>query len=82
MISIDHFIPISKGGTSDLENLVPACRTCNLTKRDFDIESFRLRQLKKSSVFFSDEQKDYLSKLGVDLPQISPHAFWFEEQGL
>ena len=31
---IDHIIPISKGGTNDLDNLVPACRSCNASKND------------------------------------------------
>ena len=25
----DHLIPISQGGTSTLDNVVPACRACN-----------------------------------------------------
>lgn len=29
---IDHYIPISKGGTSDLNNLVVACQKCNREK--------------------------------------------------
>lgn len=32
--SIDHVIPKSRGGGHDWENLVAACRPCNLTKRD------------------------------------------------
>lgn len=30
--TIDHVIPKSKGGTDDLDNLVPACRDCNSRK--------------------------------------------------
>lgn len=33
-ITIDHVIPLSRGGTDDLENLVLLCRTCNSKKGD------------------------------------------------
>ena len=29
---IDHVIPVCKGGTNDLDNLVAACASCNLSK--------------------------------------------------
>jgi 5-methylcytosine-specific restriction endonuclease McrA len=32
--TIDHFIPKSKGGGDDLNNLVTSCRDCNLEKAD------------------------------------------------
>ncbi|MFD9903142.1 HNH endonuclease [Streptomyces sp. NPDC059063] len=31
---LDHFIPIAKGGAHCIENLVPACAPCNLSKSD------------------------------------------------
>lgn len=31
-MTIDHIIPKSKGGSSDLENLQPMCRECNKKK--------------------------------------------------
>jgi 5-methylcytosine-specific restriction endonuclease McrA len=31
-IEVDHLIPVSRGGTNDFENLVPACRECNRSK--------------------------------------------------
>lgn len=32
--SIDHVIPLSKGGTNFVENLLPACIPCNSRKKD------------------------------------------------
>ena len=31
-MTVDHKIPLSKGGTNDFSNLQPACGTCNLLK--------------------------------------------------
>ncbi len=39
-ISIDHIIPVSKGGTSDKNNLLPACKTCNRKKSNKDLSVF------------------------------------------
>jgi 5-methylcytosine-specific restriction endonuclease McrA len=32
VLHVDHIIPVSKGGTTDLENLQTLCQTCNLGK--------------------------------------------------
>ena len=31
-LTLDHIIPIKKGGDDSYTNLLPACRTCNLSK--------------------------------------------------
>lgn len=31
-LEVDHFVPLSRGGTKDLENLVLSCRACNAYK--------------------------------------------------
>lgn len=33
-IQIDHVIPLAKGGTHSLGNLTPACKACNMSKKD------------------------------------------------
>lgn len=38
--TIDHAIPVSRGGGNDLENLVPACRSCNAEKRTMTADEF------------------------------------------
>lgn len=38
---VDHKQPVIRGGTDDLENLVPACSSCNLRKHDKTEEEFR-----------------------------------------
>lgn len=39
-LHIDHIVPVSKGGTSDMSNLVTACVKCNLGKSDLDTTRF------------------------------------------
>lgn len=34
---IDHVIPLVSGGTDDITNLVPACRSCNSSKQDMPL---------------------------------------------
>lgn len=32
----DHFIPISKSGEFTINNIIPSCKKCNISKRDYD----------------------------------------------
>jgi 5-methylcytosine-specific restriction endonuclease McrA len=32
--TVDHIVPVAKGGTDHDENLVAACRRCNYSKKD------------------------------------------------
>jgi 5-methylcytosine-specific restriction endonuclease McrA len=41
---MDHFVPLARGGTHALGNLLPACSRCNLSKRDHDAETWYRQQ--------------------------------------
>ena len=39
-LTVDHIIPIFRGGENDLDNLVPACWDCNTLKASMTLEEF------------------------------------------
>ncbi|MDM7325247.1 MAG: HNH endonuclease [Thermus sp.] len=58
-LTVDHVLPKSRGGRSTWENLVAACRSCNLKKGDRTPEEAGMRLLKpprapKAPLFLSD----------------------------
>lgn len=42
----DHVVPLSRGGRHSIGNLVPCCRSCNISKRDKFVVEWKLRRLK------------------------------------
>lgn len=66
--TVDHFIPRSRGGSDELSNLVPACRSCNCSKHDLLLEEWRNRTIAKFT--------------GTVLAtSIDDHRYWFELKG-
>jgi len=39
-MTVDHFMPLSRGGAHSLDNIVAACKSCNSKKRDRDPHEF------------------------------------------
>jgi 5-methylcytosine-specific restriction endonuclease McrA len=43
-LTCDHIVPVSRGGSSTLDNLVTACLACNLAKATCTPEEWRAHQ--------------------------------------
>ena len=82
--TIDHFIPSSKGGLTELDNLFPCCKLCNTIKRNRTIDEFRSYLAKTDK--FKTEQVMLLKFLGYhDVEErLKSHAanyfFWYEQR--
>jgi len=80
--TVDHVIPICRGGTNDYDNLVPCCRSCNRSKGKATLERFRERMAVRQAGIpaFTDEQLEYLYSIGVNVPSVraSEFKFYFE----
>jgi 5-methylcytosine-specific restriction endonuclease McrA len=42
-LEADHRIPLSRGGTNAIDNILPACRRCNAKKHQMTEQEFRAR---------------------------------------
>ena len=75
-LAIDHKVPISAGGTNDVDNLQATCRTCNARKKGFtspdgDIRKYldRRREIDRIS-----------NRVGTVLPQIVASLVWSDTE--
>ena len=63
--TVEHFIPIAKGGTLTKENVLPACLSCNTSKQDKDFFEWYPQQ-----EFYSKEREEkILEYLGYNQNQ-------------
>lgn len=46
---VDHIIPVSRGGSDELCNLMPSCHTCNNFKYSRSVEEFRKKILRQAT---------------------------------
>ena len=49
-LEADHIVPISKGGSNDIDNLITACKACNRGKLDMNVlpEGYVLKRESKT----------------------------------
>jgi 5-methylcytosine-specific restriction endonuclease McrA len=60
---LEHVISRSKGGSHCLANIVPACRSCNRSKYNYEMESWYKKQ-----IFYKKERLDKIKNLLKQTP--------------
>lgn len=81
VMHVDHFIPLSKGGSNEVSNFICSCHLCNISKNNVDISEFRIRMsINKSPLkgILRPSQVTQLLEIGVVLP-FEIQKFHFEE---
>lgn len=66
--TIEHFIPISKGGENDKTNILPICKSCNCSKQDKDFFEWY-----KEKEFYSEERIEKILKYFEYIKTIPSH---------
>ena len=53
-LHIDHVVPIARGGAHSMDNLRPACSSCNLMKHSSTLDEYRDKVVRTASFLLSD----------------------------
>jgi len=65
-VSVDHVVPLSRGGTNNLDNLVLCCRHCNIEKGNLMIDQWNAR---KQAATVSRQQQATIEEAVRDLQE-------------
>lgn len=85
LFTLDHIIPVSKGGTKEINNLLASCRLCNNLKGNSDnLDLLRMKLLINAGKLtkFNERQFEFLLTRGINLGRIARYQFYFEKLGV
>jgi len=63
LLEVDHIVPVSKGGTNEIMNLVTACRDCNRGKTDRKLDDTSAVMVQKKQLEAMQERREQLEMM-------------------
>lgn len=80
-MQVDHVVPLRKGGADTIDNMLPACRSCNHYKSTLTVEQLRKAIERMPEVLMRDSVTYKIAvRFGLVRPIPHPVTFYFEEQ--
>ena len=78
-MQVDHFEPLHCGGSDTVDNMLPACRSCNHYKSTMSIETFR-KMVENMPTALMRDSVTYRNavRFGLVIPQPHQVRFYFE----
>lgn len=70
-MQVDHIQPKRNGGTNDIDNLNPSCRSCNHYKRAFNLDGYR----KYIQTLDERIKENYINKVAMNYEIIQLNKF-------
>lgn len=65
VLHVDHIIPVSKGGTNDLANLISACQDCNLGKGARPLSDLSAAERMRRELTLQQERLEQIRMIGL-----------------
>lgn len=79
-MQVDHVVPLRKSGSDVLDNMLPACRSCNHYKDTLTVQQFRQMVERMPDTLMRDNVT-YKNAVRFGLVTPTPHSvvFYFEQ---
>lgn len=77
--NIDHMLPVKRGGTNHIYNLVGACQGCNITKRNRNFKEFINYLAKKKPAMLKRMIKSKFGSLENMMTYAKKNESWLEK---
>lgn len=63
LLEVDHIIPVSRGGTNDILNLITSCHACNSGKSNRELSDKSVVQVQKRQLEEAQERREQLEMI-------------------